>query len=319
MTKAEFDKARREAKAAIDDIEKSADDIKLTPELDSSEIRKAIDLAKQLDGLTAELTVDADISEIVQAEALAKSLRSFQARVDLSVEGKEELRDALNLSEQMDRIRTVRLEVQGRQDLERAQEIADDLEKRRTVQVDVDDSQISRAGDKLESELDDAGASGADAIGEHLGDIDFESIGASGLDQLIGTIGAAGPWGAVAAGVGAVFAEDFLDGFSNGFSSGRTDVVRQLRRTLTDQELADIGEAAGDLWRSGFGESLTQLKDTAALITDELGDVDAAIDGTFNLEEATKSALTLSEVHGATVTSRRSPHTSRPDTRTVSS
>ena len=68
---ADFGAARREAKAAIDDIEKAAD-VTLTPELDTSEIRKAIDLAKTLDGLTAELTVDADISEIQQAEAMAQ-------------------------------------------------------------------------------------------------------------------------------------------------------------------------------------------------------------------------------------------------------
>ena len=45
---ADFGAARREAKAAIDDIEKAAD-VTLTPELDTSEIRKAIDLAKQLE------------------------------------------------------------------------------------------------------------------------------------------------------------------------------------------------------------------------------------------------------------------------------
>ncbi len=302
---ADFDSARREAKRALDQIEGAADDAadgikrafdNLSPELDTTEIRKALDLADQLDGMVASFTVDTDISEIQEAEKLAKALRGFQARVDLSVEGREELKDALGLAEKVEGIRKVKVEVQGRQDLERAQEIADDLEKRRTVQVDVDDSELSRAGDKLEASLDDAGEAGADSIADHLGDIDFENIGASGLDQLTGALGAVGPWGAVAASIGALFGDSLLEGFFNGWTSGRNDVVRQIRRTLTDQEIADIGEAAGELWRSGFGESLSQLKDVAALITDELADVDAAIDGTFNLDEATKSALTLSEV-----------------------
>ena len=68
---AAFGAARREAKAAIDDIEETADDIKLSAEMDTSSIQQAISLAKTLDGLTAELTIDSDISEIVEAEKLA--------------------------------------------------------------------------------------------------------------------------------------------------------------------------------------------------------------------------------------------------------
>ena len=295
---ADFSQARRDARTELAKIERDAKPIELSAELDTTEIRKAIDLAGKLDGLVASMTIDTDAGELVEAEKLARSLRNFQGRVGLSVEGKAELTDALGLAEKMDQLRKVRVEVQGRQDLERAAEIADSLDQRRTIKVDVDvdDSAVARAGDKLESELDSAGEAGADSIAGHLGDIDFADIGASGLDQLTGAIGAAGPWGAVAAGVGALFADDFLEGFSNGWRSGRVDVIRQIRTTLTDDELAVSGEVAGDLYRRGLGESLADLKDVTALIIDELKDVDEAADGAFNLEEATRQALALSEV-----------------------
>lgn len=296
----DFGAARREAKAAIDDIEKSADDIRLTPELDTSEIRKAIDLAKTLDGLTAEMTIDTDVSEIVEAEKLARSLRGFQARVDLSVAGKEELTEALNLSEQMDRLRTVRLEVQGRQDLERAAEIADDLERRRTVNIDVDDSELVSAGDKLEASLDDAGAAGADSIAGHLGDIDFEDIGASGVDQLTGALSAAGPWGAAAATIGVLLADDLAEAFSDHFGSKKATVLRGLRTGLNPEELEAVGRTAGEVYSSGLAEELTrgEIADAAATIKAELGEVDDALD----LTSVTRQALALQEVFGTDLT-----------------
>jgi hypothetical protein len=289
---AEFDQARREIAADLDKIERAASDITLTPELDSSEIRKALDLAKQLDGLTAELTVDADITDIQQAEALAKSLRGFQARVDLSVEGRAELVDALNLAEQMDRLRQVKVEVQGRQDLERAAQIADDLERRRTVQVDVDDSAIAGAGDKLGRELTAGGEEGAAGVADALGGIDYADIGSAGLDKLSGALGAAGPWGAVGAGVGAIFGESLLDGFNNALPSGRADTIRALRNNLPESDLRVVGEAGGAAYSAGLSDGLTEAKDAAALIKGELG----AIDDDLDLTKVTRQALALERV-----------------------
>ncbi len=295
---ADFGAARREAKAAIDDIEKAADDVKLTPELDSSEIRKAIDLAKQLDGLTAELTVDADISEIVQAEALAKSLRSFQARVDLSVEGKEELRDALNLSEQMDRIRTVRLEVQGRQDLERAAEIADDLERRRSVPIDAQASDLVRLDDQVSEALTRGGEAGSDGIAGALADTDLSDVGGSLADQLASSLAAAGPYAAAAGAVGAVFGESFLEGFNNALPSGRQDTIRALKTNLSDADLAVVGEAGGAAYSSGLAEGLAGAKDTAAQLQGQLGRIDDDLD----LKEVTRQASALEQVFGVDMT-----------------
>ena len=91
---ADFDKARKDVARDLDKIERDAKPIELSAELDSTEIRKAIELAGKLDGLVANFTVDTDASELVEAEKLARSLRAFQGRVNLSVEGQAELKDA---------------------------------------------------------------------------------------------------------------------------------------------------------------------------------------------------------------------------------
>lgn len=290
----DFTQARREAERELDKIERAADDIVLSPELDTTEIRKAIDLAKQLDGLTAEMTVDADISEIVEAEKLAKSLRAFQARVNLSVEGKAELTEALNLSEQMDRIRTVRVEVQGRQDLERAAQIADDLERRRTVPIDAQASDLVRLDDQVGEALTRGGEAGAEGVAGALGDIDFADIGSSGLDQLTGALAAAGPWAAVGGTVGAIFGDEFLAGFNNALPDSRGDTIRALRNNLSGSELADVGRVGGEAYSAGLAEGLTGAKDAAALIQGEL----AGIDDGLNLDEVTRQALALEQVFG---------------------
>ena len=290
----DFGAARREAKAAIDDIEKSADDITLTPELDTSEIRKAIDLAKTLDGLTAEMTIDTDVSQIVEAEKLARSLRGFQARVDLSVAGKEELTEALNLSEQMDRLRTVRLEVQGRQDLERAAEIADDLERRRSVPIDAQASDLQRLDDQVGDALTRGGEAGSDGIAGALADTDLSDVGGSMADQLASSLAAAGPYAAAAGAVGAVFGESFLEGFNNALPSGRTDTIRALRENLSESDLQASGVAGGEAYSAGLSDGLTGAKDAAALIQGELSRVDDSLD----LTNATRQALALEKVFG---------------------
>lgn len=289
-------KIEADAKDTAKGIERAFEN--LSPELDTSEIRQALDLAGKLDGMVAEFTVDTDLDEIKQAEAIARSLRSFQGRVDLSVEGRAELADTLDLAEKMDQIRKVKVEVQGREDLEKAAELADDLERRRTVDIDVDDSEVRDVGDRIDDELSEGGERGSDAIAEHLADIDFEGIGASGKDQMIDTIAAAGPWGAAAATVGAVFADDFLAGFQDSWGRSKSSLIRGLRTGLADETLAEVGEVAGELYVDGFGDSMDGMRDAAALIADELGDVDRAIDGAFDLKEATRQALTLSEIYG---------------------
>lgn len=290
----DLDKIERDAKATVDEIEGAF--ARMSPELDTSEIRKALDLAGQLDGMVAEFTVDTDLEEIKQAEAIARSLRSFQGRVDLSVEGRAELADALDLAGKLDQIRKVKVEVQGREDLEKAADLADDLERKRTVKVDVDDSEISRVGDKLDDELSDAGERGAAGIADHLGEIDYQGIGASGLDQLTGSLTAAGPWGAAGAAVAAVFADDFLEGFQDRIGGARAETVRSLRYNLSGPEMAETGAVAGELFTSGIAEGMSrgELRSVVSQLKSELGTVDDDLD----LEQVSRQALALSEVFG---------------------
>ncbi len=289
---ADFGAARREAKDALDDIEREAKDVKLSPELDTAEIRKAIALAEQLDGMVATLDIDADPADIVAAEKLARSLRGFQARVDLSVEGKAELTEALGLADKMEGLRKVRVEVQGRQDLERAQEIADDLERRRTVPIDAQASDLVRLDDQVADALRSGGEAGAGGVAGALGGIDFADIGGSAQDELLGSLAAAGPWAAAAGTIGAVFGDEFLEGFNNALPSGRADTIRALRNNLSDSELEAAGVAGGEAYSSGLSDGLTDAKDAAALIQGELGKIDDSLD----LTGATRQATALATV-----------------------
>ena len=291
----DLDQIERDAKDAADDIERAFDRVELNPELDTSDIRQALSLADQLDGMVAELTVDADLEEIQQAEKIARSLRAFQGRVDLSVEGREDLKDALGLAEKMDQIRQVKVQVQGQQDLQQAARLSADLDQRRRVRVDVevDDSGIKN----IDNQLTAAGEAGADGIADAVGGIDFENIGAAGLDQLTGALSAAGPWGAAAAAVGVVFGDELLDGFSQVMNSRRNDAIRSIRSGLSDQELESAGGAAGDAWAAGFGESLPQIKGDADQLVSILGDL---VDET-DLTPLVKQSQVLSEVLGVEV------------------
>jgi hypothetical protein len=299
---AEFTAARKEIARDLDRIERDAEDTaddikdafrKLSPELDTSEIRKALDLADQLDGMVADFTIDTDLAEIQEAEKIAKALRSFQGRVDLDVEGREELADALDLAEKMDQIREVKVQVQGLQDLERAERLAADLEQRRTIPIDAQAADLVRLGDQIT----EAGETGADGIADAMGGIDFDSIGSSGLGQLTGALGAAGPWAAVAGAVAVVFSDELAEGFDQGFNARRNDLERSVRTGLSDFELEDVGAAAGEAWSAGFGEGLEGLKDTAALLKVELEGVGSAVD----LGDATAQSQVFADVWGVDI------------------
>jgi hypothetical protein len=238
--------------------------------------------------MVADFTIDTDLAEIQEAEKIAKALRSFQGRVDLDVEGREELADALDLAEKMDQIRSVKVQVQGLQDLERAGQLADDLERRRTIPIDAQASDLVR----LEDEITEAGEGGAEGIAGAIGDVDFEGIGAAGLDALTGALATAGPWAAVAGAAGAAFGGEFLEGFSNALPTGRADTIRALRTNLSGSEMREVGTAGGEAYSAGLTEGLTEAKDAAATLRGELGDVDEDLD----LGEVTRQASALAAV-----------------------
>lgn len=290
----DLDKIEGDAKDTVRAIDRAFE--QLSPELDTSEIRKALDLAEQLDGMVASMTIDTDLSEIKQAEEIARSLRGFQGRVDLSVEGREELKDALDLAEKVDQIRQVKVQVQGREDLEKAARLAEDLEQRRTVRVDVDDSELRRAGEQIEDELADGGARGADAIGEHLSGIEFDDLGGAAAEQMSAGLAAAGPWGAAAASIGALVADDMAEAFSDHFGGKRAEVLRGLRTGLSSEELGEVGQVAGEIYVDGLTSELSrgEIADAAATIKATLGEVG----DDFDLSTVTRQALALSEVFG---------------------
>lgn len=286
-------KMEDDARDAAKGIERAFESV--SPELKTDEIRKALDLAGQLDGMVASFTVETDLSEIQEAEKLAKALRGFQAKVDLSVEGREELADALDLAAKMDQIRQVKVQVQGREDLEKAARLAEDLDQRRTVTVDVDDSEIRGAGDKIASELESGGERGAAGIEDAIGNIDFADLGRSGAESMSGALAAAGPWGAAAAGIAALVGDEFAAGFSDALPAARTDLIRGLRTGLTGPELEEVGRVAAEVWGDGFanGMSQSEMRDAVATIKAELEGLDEV-----ELKQVTKEALLLSEAIG---------------------
>lgn len=288
-------KMEDDARDAAKGIERAFESV--SPELKTDEIRKALDLAGQLDGMVASFTVETDLSEIQEAEKLAKALRGFQAKVDLSVEGREELADALDLAAKMDQIRQVKVQVQGREDLEKAARLAEDLDQRHTVKVDVevDDSKAQGAGDKIASELESGGERGAAGIEDAIGNIDFADLGRSGAESMSGALAAAGPWGAAAAGIAALVGDEFAAGFSDALPAARTDLIRGLRTGLTGPELEEVGRVAADVWGDGFanGMSQSEMRDIVATVKAELEGLDEV-----ELKQVTKEALLLSEAIG---------------------
>ena len=260
-------------------------------QVDADQLRRAFDLAEQLDRITADITVETDLSQLQAAEALARQLRSFTGRLDLDVQGTADLREALGIAESLDRVREVKLDVQGRADLDRAEALVRDLDGTSiNVDLKVDDSQLQ----ELEQQFAQAGEAGGESFADGF---DVTNVGGSLADGLTGLVGAVGPWGAAAAAVGAVFAEDFAAGFESEWSAARGNVILTIRGDLSGAELEDVGRAAGDAYGAGLGESLDSVRDTAALIQQELGDIDSGLD----LTEATRQAEALAEVFGVDV------------------
>lgn len=288
----DLDKMERDAESTVDGIKRAFDN--LSPELDTTEIRKALELADQLDGMVASFTVDTDLSEIKEAEQIARSLRSFQGRVDLTVEGRAELADTLDLAGKLDQLRKVKVEVQGREDLEKAARIADDLERRRTVPIDAQASDLVRLEDQVEEALTRGGEAGSDGIAGALSGTDLADVGGSMAEQMSGALAAAGPWAAAAGTVGALFGESFLEGFNNALPDGRGDSIRALRNNLSESDMAEVGKAGGAAYSSGLSDGLTGAKDAAALIQGELGKIDDSLD----LTEVTRQASALEQVFG---------------------
>lgn len=261
--------------------------------VDLADLRQAFDLANKLAKTTAKMTVDTDLTELQKANDLANALDSFVAVIDLQTNGEGKLREALEISDALERVATIAIDVKGKEDLREAGRIADDLERTRTVPIAARKEDLIRLQDSITS----AGEGGAEGVDGAMRDIDFADIGGSALDQLTGAIGAAGPWAAVAAGVGAVFGDEFLEGVNNALPSGRQDTIRALKYNLAESDMKAIGEAGGAAYSAGLSESLVGAKDAAAVVKGELGNIDKDLD----LSAVTEQATALEQVFGVDV------------------
>lgn len=151
--------------------------------------------------------------------------------------------------------------------------------------------------DEIGPRLSAAGEEGAEGIADALGGIDFRNIGATGVDQLTGALAAAGPWVAAAGAVAAIFGDELAEGFNQAMNRRKNDIMRAIRTGASDADLAVAGQAAGEAWTAGFGESLQDVTATADELVRTLGDIVPEAD----LAEATKQAQVLSDVLGVDV------------------
>lgn len=172
-----------------------------------------------------------------------------------------------------------------------------------TVDINVDDQKIRKAEGDIR-DLDsippptitpDANAKPAvDKIQDTLGNIDVSNVSGQIVDQLGSKLSAGGPLGAVALGVGALFADNIADGFNRGFSAANTNLNTQIQTGFGAERSSAIGKAAGDAYGAGFGESAGAALDASIILERRLGDLDPSL----NLREASKWALTLADQFG---------------------
>lgn len=253
-------------------------------DVDESQLEDVFDLAERLDKFVATIDADVPTEELDRALALAIRLDNFAATIPVEAEA-DELREALGIAEKISNI-NVELNIRARnQELVEANRLADDLERSRTVNYEVE-ADFDRAELSFDSFLD-----GID--GNNIG----QSIGSKIVDGLKGSLSGLGRTGTALTGIGVLSAGLFVEGFGNAIAADQANVVRAIQTGFSDAELARVGSAAADAYTAGFGESLNSLKDTAATILGELGQIDDDLD----LEAATRQATILADVIGVDV------------------
>lgn len=191
-----------------------------------------------------------------------------------------------------------------------AQAAKRDLQELERVRVDtkinVDDSEIRRAENDIR-DLDsippptvkiDTNAQEAVRSAER----EFEAIDISGVGPAIGgqlkaAFAAGGVAGAVFTTIAEQWGDDLIAGLDRGFNANRANLETSIRFGLEGIDLADVGAAAGESYAAGFGESLADVRQTAALVKVELADLDQSL----NLESATRQAEAFAQVFGTDV------------------
>jgi uncharacterized protein YoxC len=180
--------------------------------------------------------------------------------------------------------------------------------------VDVDDAGVRRARDDIrdldsipdpviEPDVDlsqlEQGLAGLDVsgLGQQMGG-DLGGALAGALGDKLGSLSVVG--GPLMAGVGiaaAAFGDDLMAGIADSMGQKRRLLMDAVQSGLPKSELQIVGREAGDAYTAGFGESLSDVRQTAILLESSL----RGIDESMNLEESTKSAEALAEVFGVDI------------------
>ncbi len=158
-----------------------------------------------------------------------------------------------------------------------------DVERQARRSADDTAKAFDRAGDEINDSLSDIGSN-----------LNLDSLGSNISDKIADLGSAGGPVLGAIAGVGVLFGDEIAAGFDRGFSAKRRSVELSIKTGLSGVDLEPIGRAAGAAYSAGFGESLSELTETASLLQGEL----SAVDDSLDLNEATKQAQILQDVLG---------------------
>lgn len=148
-----------------------------------------------------------------------------------------------------------------------------------------------RFEDRIVPAAAQAGDKAGSAVVDGLLGADYDSVGGFVTSILEQSLGPAGPI------VGKLFGEELAAGIDAGFSANKNRAIDSVKFGLSGAQMNDVGRSAGDAWGAGFGESLTDVRDTALLLENQLGQLDSSLD----LSGATRDAQALADVFGIEV------------------
>lgn len=139
------------------------------------------------------------------------------------------------------------------------------------------EGRIGRDSTDIRGHFDRIGQGADDMAGDVQSGSDRASQGLSGmLDNLKGLASKAGPWGAAAAGAGALVAVGFTTAFNAGMEFG--SALSKLEANLgRGHDIRKLGEDSGDMWAEGFADSIGEAADIQIAVERSLGNVGEAL------------------------------------------
>lgn len=147
-----------------------------------------------------------------------------------------------------------------------------------------------KAADEIESEFEAAG----ERISQVGDAIDLGDLSGSLTSQLQGLSAVGGPVAAAAGAAGALFGDEIAAGLSRGFNRRQNELSVEIRTGLDRIDVRAAGEAAGEAYSAGFGESLGDLAFSAAALEKEFSQFALGDD----LAQITKEATLLQDSFG---------------------